>query len=154
MRYGSLKRADALAPITASPREGYRRRSGVAAVELAILLPLLTFLFVISIDYARIFYYSVTIENCARNGALYGSDPIFAAQSPYTSISQAALADATNLNPPPSVTSTNGTDKSGNTYVQVTVSWQFQTITNYPGVPDVVNLNRTVEMRIAPILPK
>ena len=80
-------------------------RPGAAVVELAILLPFLTFMFVIAVDWARIFYYSVTITNCARQGALYGSDPFTAAQSPYASIQEAALADSPNLNPQPTVTS-------------------------------------------------
>jgi hypothetical protein len=95
----------------------------------------------------------LTVENCARNGALYASDPVAASQSPYTSTTQAALADASNLNPQPTVTSTNGVDSSGNSYVEVTVNWQFKTITNYPGVPNPVNLSRTVRMRIAPTTP-
>ena len=39
------------------------RRSGVAAVELAILLPLIALLFAIGVDWCRIFYHSVTVEN-------------------------------------------------------------------------------------------
>lgn len=130
-------------------RAGESRR-GAAAVELAVLLPFLAFLFVIAVDFARIFYFSQTLENCARNGALYASDPTLAAQSPYTSVTQAALADATNLSPQPTVTSGSGTDASGNAYVTVTVSWTFTTVTNYPGVPSTVNLSRTVQMRHAP----
>jgi Flp pilus assembly protein TadG len=129
------------------------RRPAVAAVELAILLPLLAFLFVIAVDFGRVFYYSLTIENCARNGALYGSDPFAPSQSTYTSISDAALADATNLQPQPTVTSTTGTDSSGNPYVECTVSWTFNALTNYPGVPSTTNLTRTVRMRIAPKTP-
>jgi Flp pilus assembly protein TadG len=128
-------------------------RRGTAAVELAVLLPFLAFLFVIAVDWARVFYYSVTITNCARQGALYGSDPLSATQSSYPSLQQAALADATNLNPQPTVTSSNGVDGSGNPYVAVTVSWPFSTITNFPGVPSQVNLSRTVQMRVAPTTP-
>jgi Flp pilus assembly protein TadG len=129
-------------------------RRGAAIVELAVLLPLLAFLFVIAVDFGRVFYYSLTIENCARNGALYASDPFAASQSPYTNISQAALADAGNLQPPPTVTSTNGTDSSGNAYVEVTVSWTFTTLTNFPGVASNTNISRTVRMRVAPITPQ
>jgi Flp pilus assembly protein TadG len=129
-------------------------RRGAAAVELAVLLPFLAFMFVIAVDWARIFYYSVTITNYARQGALYGSDPFAAAQSPYTSIQQAALADGPALNPQPTVTSTNGVDESGNSYVAVTVTWPFSTLTNFPGVPGQVSLSRTVQMRVAPTIPR
>src|SRR5262245_34503854 len=125
-----------------------RTRQGAAAVELAVLLPFVVFLFVIAVDFARFFYFSQVIENCARSGALYASN-LTTAQSPYSSIEQAALSDATDLNPQPTVTSTTGNDAAGNPYVQVTVSWQFQTITNFPGIPSP-NISRTVQMRVAP----
>jgi Flp pilus assembly protein TadG len=38
-------------------------RSGASAVELALLLPFLVFLFVITVDFGRIFYYSLTLTN-------------------------------------------------------------------------------------------
>jgi|SRR5579884_3790425 len=129
-------------------------RSGAAAVELAVLLPFLVFLVVIAVDYGRIIYYSVIVENCARNGAVYAADPVAASQSPYTSVQAAALADAGNLNPPPAVSSVNGTDSSGNPFVDVTVTWTFQTITNYPGVPQTTTISRTVRAPVAPLAPQ
>lgn len=123
-------------------------RTGSAAAELAVMLPFLAFLFVISVDFSRVFYYSQLIENCARKGAMYACDSVAAAQSPYTSTQAAALADAGSLNPQPTVTSTNGTDSSGNPYVQVTVAWTFKTATAFPVIPNSVNLSRTVQMRV------
>jgi Flp pilus assembly protein TadG len=121
---------------------------------LAVLLPFLCFIFCVAVDYARIFYFSLTVENCARSGAIYGSDPLAAAQSPFSSIQQAALADASNLTPQPTVTSANGTDSAGNPYIDVTAVWNFGTITNYPGIPSSVTLTRTVRVRVAPTVPK
>jgi Flp pilus assembly protein TadG len=129
-----------------------KRRRGAAAVELAVLLPLLMFLLVIAIDYGRIFYYSLTLENCARNGALLGSN-VSSYQTPYGSIQQAAIADGANLDPPlttDNVAVANGSDANNNPTVTVTVSYSFQTITGYPGLPRTVNLSRSVEMRVAP----
>src|SRR4051794_34883503 len=77
------------------PRRAVRR--GVAAVELALLLPFLAFLFVLAVDWSRVFYYSLVVENCARNGAIFSSDPYALVQSPYTTVQDAALADAPNL---------------------------------------------------------
>jgi hypothetical protein len=128
------------------------RRRGAAAVELAVLLPLLMFLFVIAIDYGRIFYYALTLENCARNGAVFGSN-VANSQMPYSSIQQAAIADGANLNPPlttANVAVANGSDANNNPTVTVTVSYTFQTLTGYPGLPNTVNLSRSVEMRVAP----
>jgi Flp pilus assembly protein TadG len=129
------------------------RRRATATVELAILAPFLAFVFVIAVDWARIFYASIVVTNSARNGALYLADPYNQALSPYTSLNQAALADAQNLTPSPTVTSNSGTDTSG-PYVEVTVSYPFQTITNFPGVPASTTLVRTVRMRVAPQFPK
>src|SRR5262245_12972691 len=117
------------------------RRKGVAAVELAVMLPLLMFLLLMTIDWARVFYYSVTLTSAARQGALYGSDPITAAQSPYGGAEAAALAETTNLSPSPTVTTSSGTDADGNAYTQVTVAWQFKTLTQFPGIPKVTNLS-------------
>src|SRR5436190_24153799 len=86
------------------------RRSGVAATELAILLPLIALLFAIGVDWCRIFYHSVTVENCARNGAVWGVDQFSGVLSPYTTVTDAALADASSLTPQPTVTSASGTD--------------------------------------------
>src|SRR5260370_21709411 len=99
----------------------FRSRQAVAAVELALLLPFLVFIFIIAVDWGRVFYYSVTVNNCARNGALFASDPIAQAASPYTSVSQAALADAANISPAPNVTTNMGVG-GGVPYVEDTVS--------------------------------
>jgi Flp pilus assembly protein TadG len=134
------------------PRRGQPRRAA-ATVELAVLAPFLAFLFVAVVDYARIFYNSLTVANCARNGALYASDPVASTESPYKSVQDAALADAGNLSPAPTVTSTSGTDSSGNPYVEVTVTHDFQTVVNYPGIPQTTTISRTVRMRVSPTVP-
>jgi Flp pilus assembly protein TadG len=125
-----------------------QRRAAVAA-ELAILLPVLVFLLVITVDFARLFYHYVTITNCARNGAIYASDPVGRTQSRYSGITDAALADAMNLTPQPTVRSTDTGDS-----VEVTVSYLFRTITSFPGVPSTVNLRSTVRVRVAPRVPR
>lgn len=117
-------------------------------MELALVLPFLVFLFVAAVDFARIYYYAVTISNCARNGAMFGSDMTLAEKCPYASIEEAALADATDLTPAPTVTWTSGKDGSGNDYVRVTVSYDFQTVTNFPGVGGTWPISRTVQMRL------
>jgi Flp pilus assembly protein TadG len=122
-------------------------RRAVAAVELAILLPFLAFLFVVAVDFSRLFFFKVTLINCARNGALYASNPN--GQSAFTSTQQAALADATNLSSQPQVSSTTGTDADGNPYVEVTVAYTFTSITNFPGVPGSVPLASTIRMRVS-----
>ena len=148
-----------------------RSRPGVAAVEFAVLLPFIAFMFVIAIDWARIFYYSIAVRNCARNGALYMSQQQSAAttSSPYTDsgyvnlyanatnpVTAAALADASDLTPTPTVTSTTGSDTYGR-YVEVTVSYPFQTVANFSVgnflVPSSTNVTRTIRMYVPPESP-
>jgi len=126
-----------------------RPRRAAAAVELAILLPFLAFIFLAGIDYARVFYYYLTVTNCARSGALYGSaDATSAADT--TGIQSAAKAESTELAPKLSVSSTTGTDSAGNPFVTVTVSYPFKTIANFPGIPSSATISRTVQMRVVP----
>jgi Flp pilus assembly protein TadG len=135
-----------------------RERRGVAAVELAVLAPFLVFLVLIAVDFGRIFYMSVTLANCARNGALYEADPYVRIESTYKNLTDAALADAPNLmNDPknkPVVTSTSGTDAQGVPYVEVTVKCHFNTVSKFPGIPNDVDLARTVRMARAPLNPR
>ncbi len=128
-------------------------RPGASAVELALVLPLLALLLLGASDFARLFYHYCIVTNAARNGALYASDPVAAAESPYASIEDAALADAADLSPPPSVHSTSETDADGNACVAVTVTYTFNTLIDYPGLANPVTLSRTVQFRVAPTTP-
>jgi Flp pilus assembly protein TadG len=129
-------------------------RTGIAAIELAVLLPFLALVFVVAVDWSRVFYDSVTINNCARNGALYASDPYSMVASSYTNITQAALADAPNLTPTPTVTSAKGTDANGRSYVDCTVSYPFKTVSNLPVVPSTTTIVRTVRVYTFTQFPK
>src|SRR5437763_11516876 len=84
-------------------------RVGATVVELAFVLPFLLFLFVIAVDYARIFYYGVILENCARNGAYYASDYpnanyVYNDIYGYKNLDEAVYKDAANIRPPPHYT--------------------------------------------------
>ena len=149
----------------------HNARRAAAAVEFALLAPFLAFMFVIAVDWARVFYYSIAVRNCARNGALYLSQKQSAktTSSPYTDsgyvnlyvnsaspVTAAALADAPDLTPAPTVTSASGSDSHG-TYVEVTVSYKFQTVTNFSVgkfvVPSSTNVTNTVRMYVPPESP-
>jgi Flp pilus assembly protein TadG len=146
---------------------GRARRAAAATVELAVLSPFLCFLFVVATDFARIFYYAVTVQNCARNGAYYAADypnnnNLYNDIYGYTSLDDAIMRDASNLSPAPTYTvnyaSTQtgpftDTSKPASGYVQVTVTWTFSSITNFPGIPSTVSLSRSAIMRIAPAMP-
>jgi Flp pilus assembly protein TadG len=131
---------------------GHHGRRGVAVVELAVMLPLLVFLFVVTVDFARVYYFSLTLQNCARAGAMYASDPYVADESPFASTEEAALSDATNLSPAPKITQKSGTDASGRSYVEVTAAYSFKSITRYLGIPKL-NISRSIRMYTAAITP-
>jgi len=135
-------------------RHPEKARRGVAAVELALLLPFLVFMFVLAIDYGRIFFFSVTITNCARAGAVYASDPYAQTESPYRTIREAALAEAPGFAPTPAVSFVNGNDVLGHPFTEVTVEGAFSTLTTYPGVPRTTTLRRTIRVRLAPNAPR
>jgi TadE-like protein len=128
-----------------SPAGGVHPR-GIAAVEMALLLPLLAFIFVAGVDYARAFYYGIALDGCARNGALFGRVSPGDATSPFASVEAAVLSDAAanGLSPAPTVAVGYGsavggpytsTTRISPGYVQVTVSWPFSTLSRLPGVP-------------------
>jgi hypothetical protein len=73
---------------------GSTRRSGLPAqalVEFAIVLPVLLLLVGGAIDFGRLFYTRVSIENAAKEGAFFG------ASHPRCDVSQTACADPSNV---------------------------------------------------------
>jgi hypothetical protein len=85
---------------------------------------------------------------------MWAVDPYATTQSPYPNIQAAALADAPNLTPQPTVTSASGTDANGRSYVDCTVTYAFRTLTNFPGVPSNTSVTSTVRVYLAPMVPK
>jgi hypothetical protein len=128
--------------------------SAAAVVELAVVLPFLVFVLLAATDFCRSIYFSQVVSTCARNGAVYASDPFSPILSPYPSLTAAARADADpTVASCLTVTSTSGTDAIGN-YTLVTVSYPFSTTTNYPGIPSTLTITRTAMIRPAPVAPK
>jgi Flp pilus assembly protein TadG len=80
-------------------RRGRSDRGGVAAVELTFVLPLMIFMCMATIDFARVAFAQITIQNCARNGALYEFYKAagYTMPSGWTSLSAAVQADAGSL---------------------------------------------------------
>jgi Flp pilus assembly protein TadG len=148
--------------------QGHARR-GTSTAEFALLLAPLTVLLLGAIDFCRAFYAYNTINNCARNGALWASDPYAntvsklwgsttppTSISPYASVQAAAQADAGNLSPTPTVGSKDpvyGTDSNNNTTVTVTVTYNFTLLTSYIFGTTTFPMSRTVTMRAAPTVP-
>jgi hypothetical protein len=130
--------------------------------ELAIAVPVLARLLVASADFARVFYFSVAVNNAARAGGQYGSQTL-ATAGDITGMKNAATQDAPDL---PSIAATAqlctcGTGSSvtacassyctnnptGN-YVEVDTTMTFNTIITYPGIPSTVALAGKAIMQV------
>jgi len=148
----------------ANTRAGRRRhrRRGLAAVELAMLLPFLVFACMVTVDFARVLYAMVTLQNCARNGALYEfySTAGCSLPSNWTSLSAAVQADAGNLSVAvPSTYKGNNNpyspQASSNNYVTVTVQCDFTLLSlgsnqMFPSIGGAMTLTQTVSMPMPP----
>lgn len=131
-----------------------RASHGLAAVETAIVLPLVLLLTFATIDFGRIVYAYVAVSNAAYAGAEYGSMHQFTSytQASWQAQIQTAIQNemqnlsgftAANLQSSSSTT----TDSDGLFQVTVNVSYPFSTIVNWPGVPHQIQLTHQVVMR-------
>lgn len=129
------------------------RRRGAATLEFAVLLPFLLLMVVAGVDFARVYYHHLTLNNAARNGAVYASShPDRAVDT--KAIQDVVLDDTKNFTPPPTVTSKITTDSNGKSIVTVTASWDFHTVIDYPGMAQLYTLTQSVEMRVTDKTPK
>lgn len=130
-----------------------QRRRGTALVEFALLLPFILFIFLVAADWCRIFFVAHTVQDCARNGALgasgiaYQEHGLTIAERESRGRSE-ALKDASNLSP--ALQSGDITVVTTGTQVSVTVAYDFQTITDWPGIGGPWEIRRTVQMPILP----
>ena len=120
----------------------------VLAMGVAGGLPLmLIFLFVLAVDFGRVFYAVFIVENAARCGAIYGSGNSTRAQDT-SGIKLKALAEAKDLDPLlVAVTSKTGVDSIGNPCIDVTVIYSFQMVTSYL-TATTFNVTCRVRMRV------
>jgi Flp pilus assembly protein TadG len=127
---------------------------GAAAVEMALVLPLVLLLTFAAVDFGRVVHAFLVVSNAARCGAEYGSMHEFTAYTrpSWESQIRSAMEDemhglkgfsATNLQS----TYTTTTDSDGLFQLQIKASYPFATIVNWPGVPANVLLSHQVEMR-------
>lgn len=74
-----------------------RNDRGSALVELALTVPLLSFMLIASAELGRIAYFAVEVQGAARAGAAYGSTSSANAFGSASNIEQAAKNDAPNI---------------------------------------------------------
>ncbi len=132
------------------------RRRGTAAIEFALILPLLITIVLACVDYGRFSHAYIAVTNGAREGAGFGSThPVTSITRPlWEARIRAAVEDemktavgAENLSDI-TVISDVMPDGPGRRRVQVQVGYIFETLVDWPFTPDSITLNRTVEMRV------
>lgn len=140
-------------------------KRGQAAVELALVSPLLGILLVGTADFARAFYFNQEVVAAARAGAQYGSQSV-ATAADTTGVRAAALANGVNVpglsasssvctceSPVPTGETACGTGycngaNSSATYVSVTTTATFRTLVHYPGIPQTTAMTGSAIMQV------
>jgi Flp pilus assembly protein TadG len=142
---------------------GTHRRRGAAAVELAIILPLLLTIVLGCVDFARFAYTEIALGNAVRAGAAYAMmNPPSNLASPtagwQTSV-QTAVSNEMSLQPGfqsgsltvNTVTPTIETGPPQTWRFTVTATYPFQTTVNWSwsgyGIPHSMTIGQTVTMR-------
>lgn len=140
-----------------------RSEKGSAAVELAIILPVLVLIVIGVADLGRVYLTRMTVSNAARAGAQYGSQST-ATSADTVGMNAAAKQDALE-SAPIAVTSRSfcrcaggeiGDCTTGDCgayglyrlYVEVTASKTVNLVFNYPGLPSSVALSRKATFRV------
>ena len=125
------------------------QRTATAAVEAALILPVLILFTAAILDLGRLGKFADCVSNAARNGAQYGMVNTTAAADS-AGIRAAAVTEMANL---PNVTATNPAvtativSNGGSNYIQCKVDY---TMTTFFQIYVVTHVIRTVEMPMMP----
>lgn len=135
--------------------------AGVAAVELAMALPLLALLAVGVADFGRMYFTTIAVTNAARAGAYYGAQSTVKSGN-FTAIEQATRNDAADLGAidvtssrfckcpdgsSPACTGTCPSYGGPEVFVSVTASTAYSFLMDYPGLPPSVSITRSAVFR-------
>jgi len=152
-------------PVVRRPHEW---SGGQSIVEFAVAVGVLSLILVVAADFARVFYFSIAVNNAARAGAQYGSQTVITAANS-SGMTTAATTDGSNIpglsatasqctcepqaSPPPiepctSISSTYCAANSTATFVTVNTSAPFTTIVHYPGLPNSFTLKGKAVMQV------
>jgi Flp pilus assembly protein TadG len=126
-------------------------RRGAAVVEFALALPLLILMFVMGVDFARVYFNAQIVADCARLGAHYIANPDIGDKTEYESAEAIILECAKNLSPAPTVSIFQ--DKNASPpYVEVTVTHRFKRLCllALPSSSAEIELTRKSRARLYP----
>ena len=139
-------------------------RSGIAAIEFAIVSPMLVLLFICTADLSLGIYRKMQVQNAAQSGAAYAMLYGFAQTSISSAVANATGYSSVAATPQPSefcgcpsassgVTSISCTSTCPNgstpgTYVTVSAQATYQTILSYPMMPTSFTFNAHSTVRL------
>jgi Flp pilus assembly protein TadG len=135
-------------------RKPHARRSGAAAVEFAIVLPLLVLLVFGCVDLGRSIGAYVIVSNAARVGAEYGAThgysaltyPLWQGQV-IAAATQEMQGTGSSFNSNQLNVTVTATPTTGNYYrTTVQASYSFELLTSMPGFPQQFSISHSVTM--------
>ena len=125
-----------------------QRHTGQGIVEFALLTPVLLLLLLVAVDFGRAYSAYIQVTSAAREGAAFGSRSSENANN-QSLVQDAALADSSSIyGKPLTVVSNTQMDSYSYEQVVVTVSYDFETLVDFPGIPSSIPMSRTVTMRV------
>lgn len=141
-------------PSLTTHRDRRHRRQGAAAVEMAVILPLLMLLALGCVDFGRFLYHYIALNNAAQAGASHGAmnpysvgaEDIWKANIQTTARNE--MFQQTGYVETELVTVTTPTvEAAGLRRVRVVAEYPFKTLVNWPGIPHEMTLRSAVEVR-------
>lgn len=149
----------------------FRAESGQSLLEVALLMPLLSLIFLGIVDMGRYAYQAIALGNAARAAVAYGAQSPIAASDPSGGIEAAACNDyagtsscsltssltkayvcqCDNAGTMSSITCGTGTCTTTDQEVvslSVTVTSTFSSLFTFPGIPSSLTITKTAIMRI------
>jgi hypothetical protein len=139
-----------------------RSDAGSAAVELAVVVPVLALLALGVSEFGRVYYAAITVAGAARAGAQYGAQNVLTTLDT-ASINQAARNEGADIGtiaatssrfcrcPDGSTPSCTGTCPSyggPEVFVRVSASKTVSFLMHYPGMPSSISISRTATFRV------
>jgi Flp pilus assembly protein TadG len=131
-------------------RNPHRDRSGIAALELTVILPFLAVCFSAAVDFGRVYNASQTLDQCAFAGAMYASGTAQTSQSTGTTAAGIAAACAAGVSLSPPLQSSNVTVTAGTGSVTVSIGYDFALFTPFLTSTGTVHLTRSAVLNTAP----